>query len=132
VRAAFFQGHVEYLGLTPAGALLQNLPAAGAAARVRIPSGITDVADLATRSGVAAATIIADNPGIDKKLSLTAVLAGCREHWCVAGETRANVAAQNGVSEADLVRANPDIPQTLPAKTWPALTAGQKILIPVH
>ncbi len=63
--------------------------------------------------------------------SINAVLAGCREHWVVAGETRAKIAAQNGVAEADLVRANPDIPMDV-VNEWPALAAGQKILIPVH
>jgi hypothetical protein len=126
VRAAFFQGHVEYLGLAPGGAQLATLPAAGAAVKTRIPSGIAGLDDLAQRSGVLRATIERDNPGITDALPPAAVLAGCREHWVVAGETRANVAAQNGVSEADLVRANPDI------TAWGALTAGQKILIPVH
>jgi hypothetical protein len=131
VRAAFFEGHVEYLGLAPAGAQLTTLPAAGATALVRIPGGITGLADLARRSGVPRATIVADNPGITSPLPASAVLTGCREHWAVAGETRANVAAQNGVSEADLVRANPDVPLDA-VNAWPALTAGQKILIPVH
>ena len=78
--------------------------------------------------------IVAQNAGITDALPATAVLPGCREHIVVeaAGtvETRANIAAQHGVSEADLVRANPDIP--LAANAWPALVVGQRILIPVH
>jgi hypothetical protein len=128
VRAAFFQGHVEYLGLAASGAQLATLPATGAPVRIRIPGGISGLDDLASRSGVARATIQASNPGITDALPPTAVLPGCREHWVVAGETRANIAAQNGVSEADLVRANPDVA----AGAWAALPAGQKILIPVH
>jgi hypothetical protein len=132
VRVAFFQGHVEYLGLAPTGAQLTTLPAAGAAVLTRIPGGITGLDDLARRSGVPRATIEADNPGITDALPAAAVLAGCREHWVVAGETRAQIAAQNGVSEADLVRANPDIPLDVATSAWPALAAGQRVLIPVH
>jgi hypothetical protein len=131
VRAAFFQGHVEYLGLAPTGAQLTTLPAAGATPLTRIPGGISGLNDLAQRSGVPRPTIERDNPGITDALPPTAVLAGCREHWVVTGETRAQIALQNGVSEADLVRANPDIPLGV-VNEWPALTAGQRILIPVH
>jgi hypothetical protein len=132
VRAAFFQGHVEYLGLAPAGAQLATLPAAGAPVLTRIPAGLTGLDDLAWRSGVPRTTIERDNPGITDALPAAAVLAGCREHWVVAGETRAKVARQNGVSEADLVRANPDIPLNAATSEWPALAPGQKILIPAH
>jgi hypothetical protein len=132
VRAAFFQGHVEYLGLAPAGSQLTTLPVAGVAAPARIPGGIAGLDDLAWRSGVPRATIERDNPGITDALPAAAALAGCREHWVVAGETRAKIAAQNGVSEADLVRANPDIPLDAATSAWPALAAGQKILIPAH
>jgi hypothetical protein len=132
VRAAFFQGHIEYLGLAPTGSQLTILPAIGAVVRMRIPSGITGLDELARRSGVPRVTIERDNPGITDALPATAVLTGCREHWVVVGETRANIAAQNGVSEVDLVRANPDIPTDVVTSAWPALTIGQKILIPVH
>jgi hypothetical protein len=94
------------------------------------------VGDLAARTGVAEARIKADNPGIAFPLPPAAVLAGCREHLVVASgatvETRANIAAQNGVSEAALVRANPDIAVDAATNAWPALAVGQKILIPVH
>jgi hypothetical protein len=36
------------------------------------------------------------------------------------------------VSEADLVRANPDIATDVVTNEWPVLAAGQKILIPAH
>ncbi|MET0340070.1 MAG: DUF4157 domain-containing protein [Polyangiales bacterium] len=132
VRAAYFQGHVEYLGLDAAGAQLASLPSApGARRSVRIPAGVTDLSDLARRSGVPAATVQQDNPGIGSPLPATAVLAGCREHWVVAGETRAHVAAQNGVSEVALVRANPDL--TVDASgNWPTLSAGHRLLIPAR
>jgi hypothetical protein len=146
VRAAYFQGHVEYLGLTPAGAALGGLPAPGAPRRLRVPTGIATVDDLAWRSGVPRASIDAENPGIAPPLPPDAVLPGAREHVVVVAdathpttgvrttqpETRANIAAQHGVSEADLVRANPDIPRDPATSAWPALTVGQKILIPRH
>jgi hypothetical protein len=132
VRAAFFQGHVEYLGLAPDGSALATLPAAGAPVQTRIPAGISDLNDLAWRSGVPRATIERDNVGITDALPATAVLAGCREHLVVAGETRAQIARQNGVSEADLVRANPDVPLDAATSGWPALVSGRRILIPVH
>jgi hypothetical protein len=132
VRAAFFQGHVEYLGLASAGSQLATLPATGAAAQTRIPGRIAGLEDLAWRSGVPRATIERDNPGITDALPPTAVLSGCREHWVVAGETRDKIAVQNGVSEADLMRANPDIPLDPATSAWPALATGQRILISVH
>lgn len=132
VRAAFFQGHVEYIGLARTGAQAPGLPAAGAKPGTRIPGGITGLDDLARRSAVPRATIERDNPGITDTLPATAVLAGCREHWVVAGETRANIAAQHGVSEADLVRANPDIAMSAATSGWGALPVGQKLLIPAH
>ncbi|WP_433727397.1 eCIS core domain-containing protein [Actinoplanes sp. CA-051413] len=131
VRAAFFQGHVEFLGLARTGPQLATLPVAGAPVRTWIPAGIAGLDDLARRSGVPRPAIVRDNPGITDALPPTAVLAGCREHWVVAGETRAMIAAQHGVAQADLVRANPGIALD-PANAWPPLTAGQKILIPVH
>jgi hypothetical protein len=132
VRAAFFQGHVEYIGLARTGAQAPGLPAAGAKAKTRIPGGIAGLDDLARRSGVPRATIERDNSGITDTLPATAVLAGCREHWVVAGETRANIAAQHGVSEADLVRANPDVALSAATSLWSALSVGQKLLIPAH
>jgi len=132
VRAAFFQGHVEYLGLDPTGAQQAGLPAAGAAQQLRIPAGIADLNELARRSGVARATIERDNPGIAVPLPATAVLAGCRQHRVVGGETRVLIAAQNGVSEAALAEANPDVPLDPATNNWPVLAAGRVLLIPVH
>ena len=132
VRAAYFQGHVEYLGLDPAGAPLAGLPAPGAPRALHIPAGIADLNELARRSGVPRATIERDNPGIAAPLPATAVLAGCREHRVVSGETRTLIAAQNGVSEEALATANPDVPIDPASSDWPALAAGRVLLIPVH
>lgn len=132
VRAAYFEGHVEYIGLAPAGTALAGLAAPGASPLTRIPTGLSGLDELARRSGVARATIEKDNPGITDALPASAVLAGCREHIVVAAETRANIAAQNGVSEADLVSANPDIALDAATGNWPAQAAGTRIMIPVH
>jgi hypothetical protein len=132
VRAAYFEGHVEYLGLAPDGSALPGLRVAGTPVQVRIPGSIAGLDDLARRSGVPRATIEHDNPGITNALPPSAVLAKAREHVVVTGETRALIAAQHGVSEADLVRANPDIATDIVTNNWPVLAAGTKILIPAH
>jgi hypothetical protein len=132
VRAAYFEGHVEYLGLAPDGSALPGLRVAGTKVQVRIPGSIAGLDDLARRSGVPRATIEHDNPGITNVLPASAVLAKAREHVVVTGETRALIAAQHGVSEADLVRANPDIATDIVTNNWPVLAAGTKILIPAH
>ncbi len=130
VRAAYFQGHVEYIGLDPRGAQRTDLRATGAPRQIRVPGSIRSLDELAWRSGVSRARIVADNPGITDALPPTAVLNGCREHIVVARETRANIAAQNGVAESQLVLANPDIALDPTTSAWPPLTAGQRILIP--
>jgi hypothetical protein len=105
-----------------------------AADEVAIPNTIADIAALAAASGVAEAVIRASNPGIGVPLPARARLPGCREHVVVeaqdaAGaavrETKAQIAQQNGVFEADLDRANP-------GRNWAGLAAGDKILIPRH
>jgi hypothetical protein len=128
VRAAFFQGHIEYIGLTPAGT-----PAAPVAssAQVTIPPAITTVAALARAANISAGDILGANPGVTAAGPLPRQLSlpGAREHRVVVAgatpETRAQIAAQNGVEESDLDRANPGI-------VWTSLTSGQSILIPKH
>ena len=75
-------------------------------------------------------TIERDNPSITNSLPATAVLAGCREHSVIAGETRAMISVQNGFPEPALVRAIPDLPANA-AGSWPMLAAGQRVLIPL-
>ena len=140
-RAAFFQGHVELLGLDPKGADLAGLRAKGAKATISKPPGIGSLADLATATGLSEAEIKAANPGITDALLPQMVLPGCREHVVVgtsdaggakAVESRAQIARQHGIAESDLVRANPGIPTVGAAKTWGTLTVGQKLLVPRH
>lgn len=133
VRAAYFQGHVEFLGLDPGGR-----PAAPAAAAdmCTLPRGVTTLPGLATASGLTEAEIRTANPGVNLAAGMPARLAlpGARDHRIVAAfdraaranviETRAQIATQNGVSEADLVRANPGIPD------WTRLAEGDRVLVP--
>jgi hypothetical protein len=139
VRASFFQGHVEFLGLTPTGAA--STPAvAGSTDVVSVPAGVTTLGALATATGVSATDIVSDNATRGVTVTPTGPLPprlrvhGCREHVVVVAadlagnqkaETKDDIAAQNGVTTTDLDRANP-------AVTWPALTAGQQVLIPFH
>ena len=65
VRSAYFQGHVEMLGLDPATRdFVAAPPVAADPAVVDVPAGITTVPDLANRSGVSESQIRAANPGL--------------------------------------------------------------------
>ena len=141
VRAAFFQGHVELLGLNPDGSDMTGLRAKGAKVKITKPAGVSNLAELATATGLTEAEIKAANPGITSALMPSMVLPGCREHIVVgttdrkgvsAVEGRKHIATQHGVTEADLNRANPGIKVKAATGAWPKLTVGQKILIPKH
>ena len=135
VKAAFFQGHVELIGLTPVGAMIS--PAPGGANRVSVPGGVTTLAQLASASGLSEGEITSANSGLTATSPLPAHvnLPGCREHIVVesidpatrvrTAESKGRIAIQNGVTPLDLERANPSV-------TWTTLAAGQRILIPRH
>ena len=137
IRAAYFQGHIEYLGLDPGGAPSAPAPA-GAADMCRVPAGVTTLVQLSAASGVPEADIRTANPTerFAGPLPARLGLPGCRDHRVIgvadaaAGttviETRAQIAEQNGVSEADLVRANPAVAD------WTRLADGDHVLIPRH
>jgi hypothetical protein len=134
VRAAFFQGHVELLGLNDDGT---KAPArTGPVSEVTIPSGISSLAKLAKASGVAAKEIKDANKGVDLTGALPAKmnLPGCRNHRVIAAkksgeadtpESKAQIAKQNGVLESELERANP-------GQDWSKLKHGDILLIPAH
>jgi hypothetical protein len=134
LRAAFLQGHVEYLGLTTAGAPATPV-AVGTGGGITVPASITTLAGLAALTGVGEALIRAANPGVSawSPLPARAVVPGWREHLVVeasdererTAETPAQVAAQHGISVADLERVN----RPLMAR-WPALAAGDRVLVP--
>jgi hypothetical protein len=134
IRSAYFQGHVEMLGIDPTTHRFVTAPPASVdPSLVSVPAGITTLADLADRSGVPEPSIRAANPGIPAVgLPPKVKLPGAREHRVAATvvpagvgprETAAQIAAQNGVSLAALMKANP-------AVSWATLLRDQRILIP--
>ncbi|MHB8628355.1 MAG: hypothetical protein ACYDEO_19365 [Aggregatilineales bacterium] len=139
VKAAYFQGHVEYIGLLPDGQ--QAAPENGYNVdRITRPEGITTWDQLAAATGVEIHEIIALNaeaiPGLTELDPVPEQLyvPDCRDHEVIqvtdaasntALETKKQIADQNGVSEAALVRANPNV-------NWAALVDGQRVLIPSH
>ena len=135
VRAAYFQGHIEFIGLQPGGA--PRAAPVAAADQCAVPRGVSTLGQLATASGLTEAEIRAANPtetftgALPPRLGLP----GARDHRIIgvptrAGaaviETRAQIAEQNGVSEADLVRANPGVAD------WARLADGDRVLVPKH
>jgi hypothetical protein len=141
VKAAFFQGHVELIGLTPDGTLAKP-----ASARdedlVRVPPVVHTPFALAVMTGSSPEAIIAANPKLrpDGPLPKLVHVPGCRYHKVVEAveaepgpgakaarqaETTEQVATQNGVTVADLERANPGLNRRVPV-------AGEELLVPVH
>ena len=141
LRGAFFQGHVELIGLEEDGDMLAA--PLDLTDRVHVPQGIATRAQLATASGLSEAQIGRANRTLrDPAAAVTAgmlvSLRGCREHVIVQAapthdapvgpariETAAQVAAQHGIAEADVLRANPGV-------TWSSLHPGDHVLIPRH
>jgi hypothetical protein len=143
VRAAFFQGHVELIGLTPTGTAAA--PPANADDSVEVPAGITTVAAFSMATGVPEPELRQANssltgPAVTPGTRLVAP--GCRYHTVVASsgpagtgprpratttvaETKDQIATQIGVIAAALELANPNA-------NWAALAAGDRILIPRH
>jgi hypothetical protein len=133
LRAAFFQGHVEVLGLLPDGSFAPPV-AAGTGGGIQVPAGVTTVAQAVTRFGVTEAALRAANPGLPPvNLPPRINVPGWREHVVVSSregatetvETKDQIATQNGLVPADLDAANPGM-------AWGALAAGSIVLIPPH
>lgn len=137
VKAAYFLGHVELIGLSPSGA---PGPTAATPDEVSVPDKVETVEQLAQASGVPAAEILDKNPRLRTQPKLTAgdrvTLPGCRMHVVIAdkpdqsppvSETKAQIAQGNGVSPDDLDRGNPGL-----IGKWEPLALGQRILVPRH
>ena len=139
VKSAFFQGHVEFIGLNPDGSWITPV-GAGMSDVINVPRGITSLSNLATATGLSVAELQSVNPGLttSSPLPSTVHAPGCREHIIVEAlntvgssivgrqtESKTQIANQNGVVEADLNRANPSV-------NWATLVEGQRILIPKH
>jgi hypothetical protein len=87
VRAAFFQGHVELIGLQPGGGMAAAPTAP--ADEVLVPAGMTTLADFATMTGLSAAQLRRANPGLSgAAVTPGAALRapGCRFHVVVAAQ----------------------------------------------
>lgn len=145
LRAAFFLGHVEALGLKPDGTMIDA--AAPDAALHLMPSTVTvhrtvsSVTGLSIVTGAPESDIVAANTGLvpggplpSTAYSTGVVVPGTSHHRTlavadrsggVAVETKATIAAQHGVSEAALERANHELYHREPLE-------GEWVLIPVH
>jgi hypothetical protein len=136
VKGAYFGGHVELLGLTTQGE--PATPAAeGTADLVRVPPVVHTPMGLAVMTGSSPEAIIAANPGLPPNGPLPAKLhvPGCRYHRVIdvsdeatgekVVESTQQVATQNGVTVADLERANPGLNLRVPK-------VGEELLIPLR
>ncbi len=110
-KAAFFQGHVEFIGLTATGGQAVGIPPD---ASLAIPTGFADLSALAAAVNVPVGEIQAVNPGVVPAPVPTLLrIPGARNHRVLsvgglsAPETWAQIADQNGVTEAALRGANP-------------------------
>jgi hypothetical protein len=140
MKAAFFQGHVELIGLAPDGSIAPPV-APGSGELVAPPGGITSVFALAMILNSTTAAILAANPGLKADAALPAAVRvpGARNHTLVsAQETRptggvmaetvegpTQIGAQHGVDPAAITRANP-------GKDWSKAKAGDHVLVPAH
>jgi hypothetical protein len=140
VKAAFFQGHVELIGLRPDGTEAPPL-AASDQDLVRVPPGVSSVFALSVMTGAPEADIRAAN--LDKKLSplpSRVHVPGCRYHRVVGSTDRdvdtnrlrgqkveglREISVQNGVTQEALKRANPGV-------RMDQLKVGDEVLVPVH
>jgi hypothetical protein len=134
VRAAFFQGHVEFLGLAPDGTEGPDLAPSHGAQTLRVPAGVTTFAELAIATGVGEGDLRAANLGATEPLGGSLVMPGCREHIVVSSpgtpdtaESRKQIAAQHGVDQNALIRANP----ARGNGAW-VLAANDRVLVPHH
>jgi len=145
VRAAFFLGHVEHIGLKPNGDMIDpSAPDAKkflAPEKVKIPTTVRSVGAVSILTGAPETDIVTANPGLPATGTLPAsahttglIVPGTTQHRTLevsdrAGntvvETKADIAVQHGVSEHSIQRANPDLNHREPRP-------GEWVLIPVH
>ena len=145
VRAAFFLGHVEHIGLKPNGDMIDpSAPDAKkflAPERVKIPTTVRSVGAVSILTGAPETDIVSANPGLPPSGPLPAsahttglFVPGTTHHRTIevrdrAGntvvETKVQIAEQHGVSEHSIQRANPALNHREP-------TAGEWVVIPVH
>jgi hypothetical protein len=140
VRAAYFMGHVEAIGLGPStrsehslAGLASWAPGTGGTPdRYPVPSGGETVQQVRDRTGVTEVRDAADTVQSDASHSFAAGevlhLVGVRWHTAIAEDTRGQVATQHGISQAALERAN----QLSAAAPSTPIAVGTVLLIPVR
>jgi len=140
VRAAYFMGHVEAIGLGPStrgenslAGLASWAPGTGGTPdRYPVPAGGETVQQVRDRTGVAQVEDAAGAVVVDASHTFAAGeilhLVGVRWHTGIAEDTRGQVATQHGIDQAALERAN-HLPAAPPTT---AVAVGTVLLIPVH
>lgn len=140
VRAAYFMGHVEAIGLgagsaseTPLTGLASWTPGGGGQPDTYlVPPGGETVAQVRERTGSThledAAGFVWVEPTHRFGAGETLTIPGLRWHTAIAQDTRAQVANQHGITQAALERAN-RLPPATPATRVPA---GTVLMVPVH
>jgi hypothetical protein len=140
MKAAFFQGHVELIGLAPDGSMAPAVRP-GSGEEVTPPPGVTSVFGLAVILNSTTAAILAANPTVkaDAALPPSVRVPGVRRHTLVSAqelrptggvfaervEGPTEIGAQHGMSPAAITRANP-------GKDWSKAKAGENVLVPAH
>ena len=142
MKAAFFQGHVELIGLAPDGTMAPPVTP-GSGEEVVPPSGVTSVFALGVVLSSNTASILAANPGLKADSPLSAAtpvrVPGVRHHTLVAAqelrptggvfaekvEGPDEIGAMHGVTPAAIRRANP-------GKDWSKAKGGDRVLVPAH
>lgn len=139
-RSAFFQGHVELIGLAPDGSMASPV-ALGTGELIAVPAGVTTVFSLAVITGSSTAAIVGANPGMKAADPLPANVRvpGVRTHTLVVAEEfrptggamaskvegPTEIAAQHGLDPVAISRANPGF-------DWSKAKGGDRVIVPAH
>jgi hypothetical protein len=139
-KSAFFQGHVELIGLAPDGSMAPPT-AVGAGEVIAVPAGVTTAFALGVITGSSTAAILGANPGLKAADPLPANVRvpGVQTHTLVVAEEMRptggvmaskveglrEVAAQHGLAEAAISRANPGF-------DWSKAKGGDRVIVPAH
>jgi hypothetical protein len=135
LKAAFFQGHVEFLGLTPGGA---SAGAGRTPGEVELPVGVASWGEASSITGLPAMELAGNNPMVREPFPPGTRLRAPGTRWHVvvestgryssagadrAAETIEQIGLQNGVSPPMLRRANPGV-------DFAKVKAGDVVLVP--
>ena len=129
LKAAFFQGHLEFLGMYyNSTSWLPGAQEHNGARAIRTPSGFDSVEVLGQATGLPPEKLTEDNPELKKvreEWPGQIFLPGYHSHLAIATnddetETWAQISRQHGVTEAELKRANNLIEDgtAVPYGTW--------------